>query len=197
MQNNKVRLEPESTYHIYNRANGSEKLFLSDENYRYFLKKYEAYLYPIVDTLCYCLLPNHFHFLIRVKKEAILKEFFNLQGFKSLEDLILQQFSNFFNGYAKAFNKQQNRKGSLFMHPFKRKQVTDITYLRKLIHYIHYNPVNHGFCNAAYNWKHSSYSVIISGTKTTLEREEVIGYFEELENFMYCHQYPSGMTGID
>lgn len=88
MQDNKAILEPQNTYHIYNRANGSEKLFLSDENYRYFLKKYNEYVSPIVDTFCYCLMSNPFHFLIRVKKDAVLNDFFkdkienqNLQGF--------------------------------------------------------------------------------------------------------------------
>lgn len=89
MQDTKAILEPENTYHIYNRANGNEQLFLSDDNYRYFLKKYNEYISPIVDTFCYCLMPNHFHFLVRVKKEAVLNEYFkdkieranlNLQG---------------------------------------------------------------------------------------------------------------------
>lgn len=132
-----AKLEPESTYHVYNRANGSELLFKSDDNYRFFLRKYENYILPIADTFCYCLMPNHFHFLIRIKKENELKAFFkakaadptgfenhagkNVQDFGNLERLISQQFSNFFNSYAKAFNKQQSRKGNLFMHTFKRK----------------------------------------------------------------------------
>lgn len=191
MQDNKAILEPESTYHIFNRANGSEKLFLSDDNYRYFLKKYDEYIYPIADTFCYCLMPNHFHFLVRVKKESVLNEFFkeklerelNLKGFKNLEDLISRQFSNFFNAYAKAFNKQHNRRGSLFMHTFKRKLITDENYLRKLIHYIHYNPIAAGLAHLPEEWKHSSYKTIISLSETKLLRDEVIGYFEDMENF--------------
>jgi len=49
-------------YHIYNHANGDIQLFRNEENYRYFLSRYEKYVHPLVDTLSYCLLPNHFHF---------------------------------------------------------------------------------------------------------------------------------------
>lgn len=202
MQDNKAILEPESTYHIFNRANGNEKLFLSDDNYRYFLKKYDEYIYPIANTFCYCLMPNHFHFLVRVKKESVLNEFFkeklerelNLQGFKNLEGLISRQFSNLFNAYAKAFNKQHNRRGSLFMHTFKRKLITDENYLRKLIHYIHYNPIDAGLAHLPEEWEHSSYKSIISLSETKLLRDEVIDYFEDMENFKYCIKQSSNLT---
>jgi hypothetical protein len=73
-------LIPETTYHIYNRANGNGKLFLSPENYRYFLEKYILYISPIADTFCYCLMPNHFHFLIRIREEQILADYFQQSG---------------------------------------------------------------------------------------------------------------------
>ncbi|MEQ8910285.1 MAG: hypothetical protein RIC95_13890 [Vicingaceae bacterium] len=73
MKNKLAIFEEEGLYHVYNRANGNEKLFLTDDNYRYFLKKYEEYISPLVDTFCYCLMPNHFHFLVRVKEEKDLK----------------------------------------------------------------------------------------------------------------------------
>ena len=63
-------LQAEHTYHIFNRANGYEKLFLSGENYRFFLEKYRHYIGPVVDTFGYCLMPNHFHFLTRIKSAS-------------------------------------------------------------------------------------------------------------------------------
>lgn len=216
MMNKQAILSPESTYHIYNRANGYECLFLSDENYRYFLSKYEKYIHPIADTFCYCLMPNHFHFLIRIKEEqkienTILKKkktskSKTLQGFETLEGLkkqqvissfLSQQFSHLLNTYTQAFNKQQSRKGSLFMHPFKRKLITDDTYLRKLIHYIHLNPVEAGLAKVPKEWKYSSYTAIVSKEKTKLQREEAIGCFTDIDNFIYCHQQMPSLTGID
>ncbi len=156
MQNQKAILSPEGTCHIYNRANGDGRLFLSEENYRHFLRKYDMYIFPIVDTYCYCLMPNHFHFLVRIKEEKKLEEIILekiKKGSKTLEGLdkqqaiysfVSKQFSNLFNAYSQAFNKQHNRKGNLFMHTFKRKLITDDGYFRKLVHYIHYNPVKAG-----------------------------------------------------
>tara|TARA_B100000678_G_C18134549_1_gene472158 strand:+ start:505 stop:930 length:426 start_codon:yes stop_codon:yes gene_type:complete len=120
----------------------------------------------------------------------------NLQGFKNLEGFISKQFGNFFNSYAKAFNKQNNRKGSLFMHPYKRKKINDEKYLRKLVHCIHHNPVVAGLVTEPERWKHCSYATIISEQETWLEREEVLNWFEDRENFIYCHQLPPELSGI-
>lgn len=62
-------LLPETVYHNYNHANGSEDLFRKDENYRYFLQKYSEYIYPIAETYAYCLMPNHFHLMVKVRSE--------------------------------------------------------------------------------------------------------------------------------
>ena len=62
-----IPLLPDHTYHIFNRAVGNEQLYRKDENYRFFLRKFNGYISPIVDTISFSLLPNHFHYLIRVK----------------------------------------------------------------------------------------------------------------------------------
>ena len=91
-------------YHIYNHANGSENLFKSDENYRYFLKQYSHFSNDVTETFAYCLLPNHFHILVRVKDAEVLKEVWNhkygnsgktLEGLQTLEELVVKQFSIF------------------------------------------------------------------------------------------------------
>ena len=66
-------LEPDAFFHVFNRANGSELLFSSQENYQYFLKRYKHFIPSIAETYCYCLMPNHFHFLIKIKSEEELK----------------------------------------------------------------------------------------------------------------------------
>jgi putative transposase len=196
-------LEPDGIYHVYNRANGNELLFCSDENYLYFLKKFYEYILPIANIFCYCLMPNHFHFLIRVKSRNQIDDFnprpdrFQ-KPVRSESEKISQQFSNLFNAYSKAFNKQYNRKGSLFIRPFKRKLIDNETYLRKVIHYIHYNPVEAGLANSPEEWKYSSYQAIIHPhIETMVMKEEVVAYFDSLPNFIYCHSLPPDVTGID
>ncbi|HVM88269.1 MAG TPA: hypothetical protein VMT76_08770 [Puia sp.] len=149
-------LQPLSYYHIFNHAIGNENLFREDENYRFFLQKYDLYIYQVAETLAYCLMPNHFHFLIKIKSEGQLVAAF--PKFKTLEKLIeanciSKQFSNFFSSYTLSFNKKYNRMGSLFLKNFKRQQVEKDSYFSKIIHYIHSNPVHHGFVHSVDEWK--------------------------------------------
>lgn len=201
MENKTEILQPDKCYHIYNRANGSENLFLSDENYRFFLQKYFEYILPIAHTYCYCLMPNHFHFLIRIKSELELVAFFesafpkfktleehsSSKKLSSLEKYLSKQFSNLFSSYTQAFNKQQNRKGSLFIKNFKRKPINDNSYLLKLVHYIHFNPVKAKLCKNPQDYKHSSYSLIYQNKDTPVNKKELIEWFNDIENFIYVH----------
>ncbi len=198
MQDKKAILEPGYTYHIYNRANGSEPLFVSNANYRFFLEKYNYYISPLVNTFCYCLMPNHFHFLVEVKsREELFKAFPKFQTLEKLDpNHLSKQFSNFFSSYTQAFNKLMGRKGSLFMKNFNRKKITDEKYLLKLIHYIHYNPVEAGLAIQPGEWKYSSYTAIVSNKPTLVSRKVVVDLFEDLDNFIYCHKYPPELTGM-
>lgn len=197
MQDKKAILEPDCTYHIYNRANGSERLFISDENYRFFLERYRKYIQPIAETFCYCLMPNHFHFMVRIRQEKELESLEAFPKFQTLEKLLSKQFSNLFSSYTQALNKVTGRKGSLFMKNFNRIKVSDKKYLLKLIHYIHYNPIEAGLASEPRDWKFSSYQIIISKGPTMLYRKEVIEWFGDLENFIHCHRYPPEITGIE
>jgi len=56
------------------------------------------------------------------------------------------------------------------------------------IAFIHNNPVKHGFCTFPDNWKFSSYNAIIYNKPTKIKREEVISWFENINNFVDYHQ---------
>jgi putative transposase len=201
-----ISLEPEKYYHIYNHANGYEDIFLEDENFRFFLNKYEKYISPVADTLAYCLMPNHFHFLIRIKEEKALRSFpkFFLtleklysdfstskksdSEFEASEKFLSKQFSNLFSSYTQSFNKLYGRRGSLFLKNFQRKEVSNDLYLKQLIVYTHNNPVHHGFRSLPEEWKYSSYNTLLGDEKTNLMRDFVIGLFDDKENFIYIHQ---------
>lgn len=68
------KLIPNQSYHIFNHANGFENIFMEDENYRFFLEKYQQYIKPIAETYAYCLMPNHFHLVIRIRRREIIDE---------------------------------------------------------------------------------------------------------------------------
>ncbi len=202
-------VEPGTYYHIYNHANGSENLFRQPENYRYFLRQWHKYISPVAVSLAYCLMPNHFHFLIRVREEAELAAFFAnkknnnnhlSKGSKPLERLrlglerldynkqISRQFSHLFNSYAQAYNKMYNRRGSLFIPNFKKKAVASEAYLSTVIAYIHHNPVRHGFTDAPGSWPHSSYPIIVEDKPSFIDKAFLIEWFGGQAAFVDYHR---------
>ncbi len=152
--NDVQKLEPDCFYHIYNRAVGSELMFKQKRDYDIFFEKFYRYLGDFVHVSCYCLIPNHFHLLIRTKEidPAILKLYFK----RDYNYVINQSFSNFFNSYTKTFNNKNKRKGKLFMLPYKRKQITSEHHLRTVIKYINQNPIHHGLVEDIRDWPYSS-----------------------------------------
>lgn len=181
-------LIPNNYYHIYNRGISDNKIFFNDENYIYFLKKYDEYLSNYIDTFAYCLLPNHFHLLIRVKELISLNSDATDNSILYIDKNILsEQFRRFFLSYSKAINKQENRKGSLFIKNYKRKLITSEEYFSILIFYIHYNPVHHKINNDLTSYKWSSYRNVIGNQKTKLSRKEVLDIFGGRINFIKFH----------
>ena len=179
-----ILLQTGKYYHIYNRGNNRENVFFEDRNYTHFMNLYARYIEPVVDTFAYCLLRNHFHFLVRIK---------DLQGLQDLEGLtanrkVLQQFSNFFNSYSKAINKAYQRTGALFEHGFSRIEVTSDRYFVALVRYIHFNPQKHNFVKDFREYSYSSYHALYSAQPTLLKREEVLSWFNGREGFQKFHQ---------
>src|SRR5438552_1139185 len=170
-------------YHIYNKGNNNEKLFFTEANYTYFLEKFTEHLYEFVKIYSYCLLPNHFHFLIKVENEKI-----NLTGFKNLSGLktrtISQAFSNFFNSYTKSINKQEVRLGNLFHRPFKRKLIDKDEYLISVICYIHRNPIHHGLVQSLDEYIWSSYKSILQNDNRIINIKDVLQWFNGKDNFI-------------
>lgn len=179
--------EYDKFYHIYNRGINGCNLFHETDNYHYFLHLFNKYISPVASTYAWVLMKNHFHFLIKTKKEEEINILFqNLEGLKN-RNRINQQFSNLFNAYTKAVNKRYHRTGSLFEHPFKRIEVKDREQILYLIYYIHHNPVHHKFCNHFLEYPWSSYLTILSPKETNLKRREVLEWFKDKENFKEYH----------
>lgn len=179
-------------YHIFNRGNNGEDIFREKRNYMFFMQRYAQYIEPIAYTYAYCLLRNHFHFLVRTRtpeeQEVYQKTFKTLkvsETFRVLEPS--RQFSKLFNSYAKAFNKMYDRTGSLFEHPFHRIEVDADTYFSRLVAYIHQNPQKHAFVSDFRDWPFSSYQAILSQRPTRVQRNEVTEWFGGVDGFVDCH----------
>ena len=183
-----INLELEKYYHIFNRGNNKENIFREDQNYLHFMSLYKKYIYPVADTFAYCLMPNHFHFLIRMKGEKTSKV---SETFEVLDRPVWKPFADFFNSYSKAFNKKYNHTGSLFQYKFKRNEVNTIEYLRELVIYIHRNPLSLAIDGNYQNYRYSSYPAIIRKGKTSICKDEVLSWFDTRENFIFCHNKSS------
>jgi REP element-mobilizing transposase RayT len=195
MGNKRIPFEPNCIYHVYNHGNAEDLLFRENKNYAFFLKRYRKYIPAIADTYAYCLMPNHFHLMVRIKSKEELNSFFKKkypkrdpQSFGNFADLISNQFKNFLISYAKAFNKMYDRRGSLFLDNLNRNKIEDDQYFIQLVRYIHLNPVKHGFVDEPKQWSHSSYTSYLSHKPTLLKRDEVLGWFGGKENFIVSHK---------
>lgn len=192
MKANTKPLIPECYYHVYNRGINGEALFKKDKHYDYFLSKYVFHVSAYANTFAYCLLGNHFHFLIQIKTEKEIQdkveEVYPGKEVLSISTFISNQFAHMFNGYSQSFNNEMRRTGGLFESPFRRIEVNEENYFSQLIVYIHHNPQKHGIVNDFKNYPHSSYSTHLSDRDTYLEREEVLDWFGGREQYEKFHE---------
>lgn len=178
-------IEPEKFYHIWNRGNNRENLFYSSHNYEYFIRSYAEYLDPVVETYAFCLLPNHFHLLIRTKSLAVSPA--GETAKKSKSDPVSHAFQRFFTAYSQAINIQERRTGSLFQKPFKRLEITSARQLANLVLYIHTNPQKHRIIEDFRQYPWSSYERIIRNRPSKLKKEEVLQWFSDKGNYVNYH----------
>jgi hypothetical protein len=97
---------------------------------------------------------------------------------------VSEQFSNFFNAYAKTINKAYRRTGSLFEHPFERVPITTDKQFWNVIAYIHQNPQKHGFVKDFRDWKYSSYGIVLTRKPGIINRDEVMKWFGTREAYL-------------
>jgi REP element-mobilizing transposase RayT len=207
MENIKTHLLPEKFYHIYNRGNDSSNIFFDEKNYIYFLKKYDHYLSDYLTTYAYCLMPNHFHLLVKIRPVEVIKTAMNLDNFPSFDNCeslerfiskaVSNQFRLLFMSYSKAINKSLERKGSLFQKYFRRIEVNNEKYFSQLVYYIHRNPQHHGFVQDFRNYYWSSYDRILQPTTTKLAKKEVLNWFGNKDEYSAFHNRPYDTKLID
>ena len=170
---------PGATYHIFNRGNNHQTVFLDPADYDLFLDKIKFYLLSVSDLFAYALLPNHYHLLLRINENIDATEF-------------SRQFKRFMLSYTNLINKRENRSGNLFLNVFKRLRVTEKDYLMRLLFYIHFNPQKHKTLELFQDCDYSSYKTLVSTSPTLLKREEVLSWFDGREEFISYHKILQG-----
>lgn len=156
-------------YHIFNQGNNRQQVFYKQENYLFFLKKMREFMLPHLDFLCYCLMPNHFHFLVYLNEIEVALPNGKLRNLNDSIAIMLRS-------YTRAINIQENRSGSLFREGTKAKNgivdglITlhgknsdlffrpDNDYACFCFNYIHNNPPEAGLVRKPEDWPFSSAS---------------------------------------
>jgi REP element-mobilizing transposase RayT len=163
-------------YHIYNRGNNRQSIFFQPENYLYFLRNVKRYLAPLAKVTAYCLLPTHYHMLLRVQNsEFFVKHPGNeTEGAKNSEFSISKAMMRLSVSYTKAINKRFERVGSLFQGQFQAKPIQNYHHLLNLCVYIHANPVKDGLVASPADWVYSNYLEWLGQRDGTLVDREFI-----------------------
>jgi putative transposase len=182
---------PNTLHHIYNRGNAKMDIFLDDEDYRWFLKRLKILLskepltmvligkwkrsqrltpFPLntFSPICYCLMPNHFHFVFEQKTELPLS-------------LLLLKLCT---GYAKYFNRKYNRVGHVFQDQFNAVMITNDQQLSAVSAYIHQNPKAADLVQDAADWAYSSYQDYLGMREDSLcEQDWIVRGFRDIAEY--------------
>lgn len=193
----KVPLVTNNIYHIFNRGVNKGDIFFSGKDYKHFLSAAKHYLTknskysyekssinlnepgssalpalqvnkPKIEILAYCLMPNHFHFLVK----------------QAADEGISSYMQRFINSYVHYVNIKYKRVGPLFQGPFKGVLIESDEQFLHVSRYIHLNPLASGLVPDLKNYPWSSYHSYIGDGEDGLSSPELI-----LRNFKTKEDY--------
>lgn len=126
MPERKVKFFAGGFYHVFDRGNNKEPIFFEERDYERFLEKAAEYkeTYPL-DIFAYCLLTNHFHFLVHQTGELPISRF----------------FGTLLNSHAHYMGKKHGTIGHVFQGRFKASLIAEEASLFQVSRYIHLNPI--------------------------------------------------------
>lgn len=178
-------------YHIFNRGSEKRNIFMQPRDYKRFLQTVRYYQFSgpkpkfsqftktklnslktlveakLIDIFCYCLMPNHFHFLLRQRQENGIAIF-------------MSQISN---SYTKYFNTKYERIGALLQGVFKSVPIETDEQLIHVSRYIHLNPVVSGLVKKLEHYLWSSYGEYITGREGLCSTKEILNLFSSREQY--------------
>lgn len=175
-------------YHLYNRGLGKQQIFNDRRDCSHFIKalfyytiqnpkpKFSVYrrtkIFPvdetkkIVEIICYCLMPNHFHLLVKQLKDGGISEFMR----------------KFIHSYTKYRNVKYSKQGPIFQGMFKAVRMETDEQLVHISRYIHLNPLVSYLVNNPDLYEWSSYNEYVNTKSHSLcSKQDILGFFKSPE----------------
>ncbi len=179
MARRKTPFLPNQYYHVYNRGANKADIFRNDKDYLFLLKQVQNHLSEFnISVIAYCLMSNHYHFLLRQNGEAKISDFMQA----------------IFGVYSLAFNSVHKHSGTLFQGPFRAIWVDQSGYLLHLCRYIHRNPMQASMVIKPEQWHYSNYLEFIGKRNGALVDRDFVrqnfGTPEEYEELVMDYDPP-------
>ncbi len=191
-----IGFENTSFYHVFNRGVNKQSIFDSERDYERFLqtiiyyqfsgpkpkfsnqKRYKAKdfkkNFKIINLICYCLMPNHFHLLIQQATDSGIREF----------------MSKLSNSYTKYFNTKHNRIGPLFQGEFKAVLIETDQQLVHVSRYIHLNPLVSEITKDLTLYPYSSFPEFTKSSSSQLcVTQPILQFFQKSSYESFIHDY--------
>ncbi|MDP2637530.1 MAG: transposase [Candidatus Levybacteria bacterium] len=194
----KTILATNEVYHVYNRGVEKRPIFLNKREYDRFIQLANYYRFTncpvkfskfkvlpleernnifkklereskLIDIYAYCLMPNHFHFLL-----------------KQLTDTGISKFiARLTNGFSHYFNIRHDRSGHLFQGNFGAVRIEDDEQLLHISRYIHLNPVTSYLVeiNNLEFYDYSSYPDYLGKSSGFINPKEVMSFFKNPQEY--------------
>lgn len=157
-------------YHIYNRSNATS--FHERDNYLFFLDKTKKHVHPYCEILAWCLMPNHFHFMVQTDKRSVR---YIEEKHRPYTQQLSKSWGMLLSSYTQAYNKKYEKRGSLWAHQTKAKNLNHdyLPYAMVCFQYIHQNPLRAGLVDKLEDWEFSSFREYLNGRKNNLTNQEL------------------------
>src|SRR3989344_3557460 len=192
-------------YHIFNRGVEKRKIFSAHNDYQRFIetlcyyqftgpkprfstnKKFKGDIFKnnpkMVDIICYCFMPNHFHLLVRQKTSGGIQEF----------------IGNALNSYTKYFNTKYKRVGPLFQGVFKDAQIETDEQLLHTSRYIHLNPYVSSLTDDLTTFPYSSYNHFVDNHPDDISvKEPILDFFKNPQEYKaFVHDQKDYAKSLD
>ncbi len=146
-------------YHVYNRGALKETLFIELRMYDLFLNYLQRFAKECcISVVVVCLMPNHFHLLVRVEKGGNLSSFMQRLCWC----------------YSRRINSILHRTGTIFQGRYQLKHVPSTSYFKQLCGYLHLNPVKGSLVDSPLDWPFSNYLECVGLRRRIVGRQDLL-----------------------